>query len=146
MLTEFIEENTEILVNFAELIAWSLLYPLTSKKTKCWVSVMNCLEVLMFVGPFKQAYNVMDILIGFWDPNIVPIWDFYESSFKVNYLALLINDEKRVIWEHFLVILENWLTKLKDWEDHYGWLLPYLMTFLFDCDSDIWDMSADIIL
>lgn len=79
----------------------------------------------------------MEILIGYKDPNFVPVKDFYEYNFNVNYLSLFINDDKPVVREEFLETLENWLEGLPDREDHFARLIPYLMTFLFDKDKDL---------
>lgn len=37
----------------------------------------------MFVGSYKYTVHVFEDLIGFRDPNLVPIKDFYEPSTKV---------------------------------------------------------------
>jgi hypothetical protein len=143
VLLEFILSYQEYLPNFAEILARALLLPLVSKKSKAKLAAMRALEELLFVGPFKQSYSVMDILIGYRDPNVVPIKDFYDPSHNVNYLALLINDEKKCVREQFLLILENWLINLKDREDHYPRLIPYLLTFAFDCDTEIQNAVVD---
>lgn len=137
ILLEFTVTYRDYLPNFAEILARALLLPLVSKKSKAKLAAMRALEELLFVGPWKQAYAVMDILIGFRDPNVVPIKDFYDPSHNVNYLALLIGDEKKSVREQFLLMLENWLINLKDREDHYPRLIPYLLTFVFDSDPEI---------
>lgn len=143
--THFIGDYCEELVNFADRIARSLLLSLVSQKSKVKISALRTLEQLMFIGAWKQSYATMDLLIGFRDPNSIAIKEFYEPSFKINYLAILINDEKRQVREAFLNVLENWFLNLKDKEDHHPRLLCYLLTFLFDKDIDIQAQTVGVI-
>ena len=85
----------------------------------------------------------MEILVGYRDPNFVPIKDFYEYNFNVNYLSLFIKDDKPVVKEEFLEILENWLETLPDREDHFPRLFPYLLTFLFDKDDHLRQQTVE---
>ncbi len=39
----------------------------------------------------------MEHLIGFRDPNLVPLRDFYEISTKLNYFAMLVADRSTVV-------------------------------------------------
>jgi len=50
----------------------------------------------------------VEILIGFRDPNLVAIKDFYEYSTKINYFALLINDPKTSVRDMFIRCLGDW--------------------------------------
>ena len=74
----------------------------------------------------------MEMLVGYRDPNFIPIKDFYEYNFNVNYLSLFIKDEKPIVREEFMDVIENWMENLPDREDHFPRLIPYLMSFLFD--------------
>ena len=47
----------------------------------------------------------MEHLIGFRDPNIVPIKAFYEHTTKVNYFALLVADRSNSVREAFFKTL-----------------------------------------
>lgn len=142
---DFINVYNEELINFSDRIARSLLLSLVSQKSRVKLAGLRTLEQLMFVGPWKQSYAVMDLLIGFRDPNSVAIKEFYESGFKLNYLALLINDNKRQVRETLLNILENWFINLKDKEDHHPRLICYLLTFLFDVDDDLREQAVDVL-
>lgn len=55
----------------------------------------------------------MEILIGFRDPNLVAIKDFYEYTTKINYFALLINDPKTSVRDMFIRCLGDWFLSFK---------------------------------
>ena len=76
--------------------------------------------------------NIMEHLIGFRDPNLVPIKAFYEHTTKVNYFALMVADRSNLVREHFFKTLALMLTKLPDKKDHEPRVFPYLITGLFD--------------
>lgn len=79
----------------------------------------------------------MENLIGFRDPNIVPIKDFYEPSTKYNYLAILVNDRSVKVRETFYEFISDSLTRLPDRYDHESRLIPYFISGLFDEIPDI---------
>ena len=60
----------------------------------------------------------MEALIGFRDPNVVPIKEFYEPSVKLNYLARLCGDANDTVRAHFYRVIGEWLLKLPDKQDH----------------------------
>ena len=74
----------------------------------------------------------MEILIGFRDPNSVAIKDFFEYSTKLNYLAILINDQNPAVRLAFIQHMSYWSTVLEDRFDHHTRLTPYILTGLFD--------------
>lgn len=77
----------------------------------------------------------MENLVGFRDPNSVPIKDFYEPSHNINYLATFINDENVKVRQEFLRHIKIWVCDLDDKYDHHGRLVPYLLSGLFDQDE-----------
>lgn len=77
----------------------------------------------------------MSILVGFQDPNSVAIKDFYDPSFKINYLALFMREHvKPVVKQEFYLTVEDWMSTLEDRDEHSGRLLPYLISGLFEKD------------
>ena len=74
----------------------------------------------------------MEHLIGFKDPNMVPIKDFYEHTTKINYFAMLIVDRSISVRKCFYYTVAEMLKKLPDKRDHEGRLFPYLITGLYD--------------
>ena len=70
----------------------------------------------------------MEMLVGFRDPNSVPINDFFEYSTKFNYFAMLIKDAKTSVREFFIRCLGDWLISLPDRFDHEPRLVPYMVS------------------
>lgn len=89
------------------------------------------------MGVWKYNANIMEHLIGFRDPNIVPIKDFYEHTTKLNYFAMLVADRSTLVRTHFYKTVAEMLLKLPDKKDHEGRLFPYLISGLYDQNEDI---------
>ena len=88
----FCRKNTEILLHFSETLARGLLLPLVSKKSKIRIAALDALTAVLYCGVWKYNAFIMEILVGFKDPNYVPIKAFYEYTSNINYFATLIND------------------------------------------------------
>lgn len=86
----------------------------------------------MYCSTFKHTATILESLIGFRDPNIVPIKDFYDPSTKLNYLAMLVNDRSANVREMFFKVIGDWLMHLEDKYDVESRLTPYILTGLFD--------------
>jgi hypothetical protein len=71
-------------------------------------------------------------MIGFRDPNIVPIKEFYEPSTKVNYFAMFVVDRSNATRKCFYQTMAKCLIDLPDKVDHEGRIFPYLISGLFD--------------
>lgn len=71
----------------------AVLLPLVSKKSKVRIAGLNALTAIMGCGLWKYNAFIFENLIGFRDPNSVPIKDFYEPSNNINYFATFINDQ-----------------------------------------------------
>jgi len=52
---------------------------LISKKSKVRIAALNSIGSVLLCGVWKYNANIMEILIGFKDPNSVPIKAFYEN-------------------------------------------------------------------
>ena len=83
-----------MLLHFTEMLARALLLPLISKKSKVRIAALDALGAVLYCGVWKYNAFVFENLVGFRDPNSVPIKDFYEPSHNINYLATLITDPK----------------------------------------------------
>jgi len=99
----------------------------------------------MKCGVWKYNAFVFEILIGFRDPNSVPIKDFYESSHNINYLATFITDPNVSVREYFIKCCGEWAGKLADRYDHHARIVPYLLSGLFDDFDEIRSISFEII-
>lgn len=113
-ISQFTRSFKKILLHFSELLARSLLLPLVSKKSKVKIAAIEALGQVFQCGVYKYNANIMEILIGFRDPNSVPIRDFYEASNKINYFAFLITDPKANVREMFIRSLGDWVVNLED--------------------------------
>lgn len=113
-ISQFCKNFKDILLHFSEILARSLLSALVSKKSKVKISAIEALGQVLQCGVYKYNANIMEILIGFRDPNSVPIKDFYEPSHKINYFALLINDSKSSVRDMFIRSVGDWSINLPD--------------------------------
>ena len=127
----------DLLFYFNSILSRAVYYPLTHKQSKLRLAALDCLEQLLYCSPYKKNVEIMEQLIGFRDPNIVPIKDFYEPTTKLNYLALLISDPSIQVVKRFYEMITNWLLYLEDRFDHEARLIPYLLSGLFDPSEEI---------
>ncbi len=104
----------ETVFHYSEILGRSLLTALVHKHSKVRLAGIAALRQLMYVGVYKYSANIIEALIGFRDPNTVPIKDFYEPSTKVNYLAALVKDENPMVREAFYKTLVQWMIDLPD--------------------------------
>ena len=113
-ISEFSRSFRKILLHFSEILARSLLLPLVAKKSKVKIAAIEAIGQVLQCGVYKYNANIMEIMIGFRDPNSVPIKDFYEASNKINYFAFLINDPKASVREMFIRSIGDWIINLED--------------------------------
>lgn len=132
-----IKFGKDLLFFFNSILSRAIYYPLTHKQSKMRLAALECLDVLMYCSPFKKNVEIMEQLIGFRDPNLVPIKDFYEPSTKLNYMALLISDPSNQVVKKFFEVITNWLIKLEDRFDHEARLVPYVLSGLFNSNEEI---------
>jgi len=92
LMTKISIQLKDLLFYFNSIMGRSLFLALTHRQSKVRVSALTALDKLMYLSPFKKNIEIMESLIGFRDPNLVPIKDFYEPSQKINYFALLSED------------------------------------------------------
>jgi hypothetical protein len=142
----FATKFKEKLYYFNSILGRSLFLALISKQSKIKILALEALDCLLNCSPFKKNYEIMEGLIGFRDPNIVPIKDFYEPSYKINYLAMLVNDGNISVRKKFFDIISDWLICKEDRYDMESRLVPYILTGLFDSNEDIADYCYQKIL
>ncbi len=95
------EHLKDLLFYFNAILARALYLALTHRQSKLRVAALDALEKLMYLSPFKKNIEIMEQMIGFRDPNLVPIKDFYEPSAKINYFALLSGDASPQVLRKF---------------------------------------------
>lgn len=103
------------------------------------------MTAILTCGIWKHNAFIMEILIGFRDPNSVAIKDFFEYSTKLNYFAILVNDQNVQVRKAFIENIGFWTCELEDRYDHYTRLMPYLLSGLFDEFDEIRQLSIGII-
>ena len=122
----------ELLFYFNSILSRGILYALSHKQAKLRLAALDALDKLMYCSPNKKNVEIMEQLIGFRDPNMVPIKDFYEPSTKFNYLAFLSSDANQGVLLKFYEVIFDWLLNTEDRIDHESRLIPYVLTGLFN--------------
>lgn len=133
------------MLHFAENMGRSLFTSFVSKHAKVRMAGLRALYQVFFCGVWKFNANIMEHLIGFRDPNLVPIKDFYEVSTKLNYFAIFVADRSTVVRDLFYKTIAGLSMKLPDKKDHEGRLFPYLISGLYDQNDSIREMVFDLI-
>ena len=122
----------DLLFYFNSILSRGILYALSHKQAKLRLAALEAMDKLMFCSPYKKNVEIMEQLIGFRDPNIVPIKDFYEPSTKFNYLAFLSSDSNQGVLLKYYEVIFDWLLNTEDRVDHESRLIPYVLTGLFN--------------
>ena len=107
------------------------------RHSKVRMAGLNALFDVLLAGQWKTSVNVLEHMVGFRDPNIVPIKEFYDPSFKVNYFAMFVVDRSISTRECFYKMMAKILTDLPDRIDHEGRIFPYLISGLYDENDGI---------
>ena len=128
---------TKLCYHFTVILARALLLPLISRKSQVKLVALQALHDVLYCGTWKYTHEVFDVLVGFRDPNVVPIKDFYESSHNYNYFALLIGSKNVVVREAFLRFMGDLLIGLPDRVDIKGRGFAYILTGFFDPHDSI---------
>ena len=133
----------DLLYYFNSILSRGILYALSHKQAKLRIAALDAMDKLMYCSPFKKNVEIMEQLIGFRDPNVVPIKDFYEPSTKFNYLAFLSSDSNQAVLIKFYEVIFDWLLNTEDRIDHESRLIPYVLTGLFNKNETVADFVND---
>ena len=123
----------------------SLFTSFVHKHAKVRMAGLNALFDVMVCGKWKHSHAVLSHMVGFRDPNVIPIKDFYEPSTKLNYFANFVADRSVVVRECFYRTMGDMLARLPDRADHEGRLFPYLISGLHDQNDSIGQAVFEII-
>ena len=126
------EKFTELFTYFSPMLARGCFNSLAHRKNKLRAEAIKTLKSLFLCSPSKKNVEVMEDLIGFSDPNVVPIKDFYEPSSKINYLAKMVQDTSLSVREATYNFFTFLLIETTDRYDHQSRITPYLISGLFD--------------
>ena len=91
-ISEFSKAGGEQLVHFCEPMGRSLFTSFVHKHAKVRMAGLRALFDVLGTGCWKNSVYVFEHMMGFRDPNIVPIRDFFDPQTKVNYFAILVQD------------------------------------------------------
>ncbi|SBS84345.1 conserved Plasmodium protein, unknown function [Plasmodium ovale curtisi] len=132
LVEERISQIENNYVNYCYIISVCLLKCLCNRYSKIKIKCMNTLiEIIMHSN--NKNYRIIEMLIGYKDPNIIPIKSFYDSSYvNVNYLCLLYNDKSVKVKYHFYTFLFILLYEFIESGDFLSFILPYLFSACFD--------------
>jgi hypothetical protein len=133
------------LMHFCVDMGRALFTPFSHRHAKVRMAGLKALYNVMTCGMWKTSADLMAAMIGFRDPNIVPIKDFYEPSTKLNYFALFVADRSTVCRELFYKTMGALMTKLPDKYDHEGRLYPYILSGLYDSNDGVRETCFEII-
>ena len=136
-MVEFCYNGGDQLLHFAENLSRSLFTAYTSKHAKVRIAGIKAFHQVLYCGLWKFNANIMEHMIGFRDPNVIPIKDFYEYTTRLNYFAMFVADRSTVVREYFYKTMANLMIKLPDKKDHEGRVFPYIISGLYDQNDDI---------
>ncbi|WIA41829.1 hypothetical protein OEZ86_009159 [Tetradesmus obliquus] len=114
------------------------LLPLTThKRHRTRIAAIEALRDVMHLGSHNMilemgAHEAILDMVGWRDPNVVPIRAFYGDDLKVNYCGKLATDHHPQVRLAFLGMVGSWLLTLRERLDHQPRLLPYLLSGLCD--------------
>lgn len=133
------------LIHFCEPMGRSLFTAFVHKHARVRMAGLRALFDVLCTGIWKNSVFVFEAMIGFRDPNLVAIKEFYDPSTKVNYFAMFVVDRSVATRKCFYQTMAKCLIDLPDKVDHEGRLFPYLISGLFDDNTDICNMCYELI-
>jgi hypothetical protein len=130
---------------FCEFMGRALFTSFVHKNSKVRIAGLNALWDVMACGIWKTSVEVLHHMVGFKDPNLVAIKDFYDPGTRVNYLAMFVADRSVAVRNTFYKTLGDMLKRLPDKIDHEGRLFPYMISGLFDNSEIVQTTCFEII-
>ncbi|CDJ60426.1 hypothetical protein, conserved [Eimeria maxima] len=131
-VVEFFDRHQNMLLHFTEPVARSILSCLVHQHARIRMGALRALTHVLASGLYKYSGEIIQMLAGWRDPNIVPIKALYEVTTVRNYFAELLADQSPMVRMFFFDTLARWLYEFKDKADYETWLVPYLLSGLFD--------------
>ncbi|KJP87529.1 hypothetical protein AK88_02833 [Plasmodium fragile] len=132
-IEEIIEQIEDHYVNYHYIISTCLLKCLCNKYSKVKIKCMNTLLKLILHNSNSKNYKIIEMLIGYKDPNVVPIKSFYDQAYvNINYLCNLYNDKSTRVKFQFYSFLFIILYEFNESNEFDTFLLPYLFSACFE--------------
>ncbi|SOS77140.1 conserved Plasmodium protein, unknown function, putative [Plasmodium sp. gorilla clade G1] len=134
LIEKIINEIEDEYINYHYIICTSLLKCLCNRYSKIKILCMNTMiKLIIKNNNNSKNYKIIEMLIGYKDPNIIPIKSFYDSNYvHINYLCILFNDKSIKVKFHFYSFLFILLYEFTDSNDFLTFLLPYMFSACFD--------------
>ena len=139
------KQGGDLLIHFCVFMGRALFTAFVHKHAKVRVAGLNSLFDVMVCGQWKTSVEILQHMVGFRDPNVVAIKEFYEPSAKVNYFAIFVQDRSTLVREKFYKTIGDMLLRLPDKVDHEGRLFPYMISGLYDPNDGIQQTCFEII-
>lgn len=144
-IAEFCRAGGDQLIHFCEPMGRALFTSFVHRHAKVRMAGLRALFDVLVTGAWKTSYGVLEHMVGFRDPNIVPIKEFYDPTTKVNYFAMFIVDRSVVTRKCFFKTMAKLLMDLPDRVDMEGRIFPYLIAGLYDQNDDIKKLTFELI-
>jgi hypothetical protein len=129
----------EMLLYFAEPLGRSLTSCLVHQHSKIKFLALRALTAVFKCGVWKKNHEVVQHLVAWQDPNLVPVKAFYDpiASTTVNYFSSLTFCPSPAVRRFWYETLAYWILKVEDKVDHEPHIFPYLLSGLFDENDEI---------
>jgi hypothetical protein len=129
----------EMLLYFAEPLGRSLTSCLVHQHSKIKFFALRALTAVFKCGVWKKNHEVVQHLVAWQDPNMVPVKAFYDpvASTTVNYFSSLTFSQSPAVRRFWFETLGYWILKVEDKVDHEPHIFPYLLSGLFDDNDEI---------
>jgi hypothetical protein len=129
----------EMLLYFAQDLGRSLTSCLVHQHSKIKFLALRALTAVFKAGVWKKNHEVVQHLVAWQDPNLVPVKAFYDpvASTTVNYFSSLTFCQSPAVRRFWFETLGYWILKVEDKVDHEPHIFPYLLSGLFDDNDEI---------
>ena len=133
----FCSTNRSILLHFSTSLARSLTSCLSHAHAKLRIAGLRAVTACMKCATWKYTFDIVAMMSGWQDPNLVPVKAFYELTTKVNYMSLFTFDRHPAVRLFWFETVAYWLLTCEDRVDFEQQVFPHLLSGLFDEDRDI---------
>jgi hypothetical protein len=91
-IAEWCRAGGDQLIHFCEPMGRALFTSFVHRHARVRIAGLKALFDVLLSGAWKNSVYVLEHMVGFRDPNVVPIKEFYSPTSKVNYMAMFIAD------------------------------------------------------
>eukprot|EP00388_Colpodella_angusta_P005921 GDKJ01017934.1.p1 GENE.GDKJ01017934.1~~GDKJ01017934.1.p1 ORF type:complete len:1387 (-),score=346.21 GDKJ01017934.1:74-4234(-) len=131
-LVEFVRRFDRVMYHYSVTLARGASSCLVHNHARIRMSGVDVVTAAMKAGMFKYSAFIIEHMVGYYDPNVVPIKAFYEYHTQMNYFAKLTHDRSHAVRRHVHETIGLWLATHGDRMDYEGKVAPYLLSGLFD--------------